>query len=84
MGTKTLRNKILQIRSLPRKIAWVDINKGDLLHIPRILSIKRKDIIVDDKIGEVVTYHAIGDKQEQKTFSQTSVIGHLVTKKLTF
>jgi hypothetical protein len=80
---KKLRDKVALIKSIPYKTKWDDIYEGDVLHIPKLLSIQRKDVVVVKKTDDTVTYKVVG-KEGNKTFSRTSIYAHLITKKLTF
>ena len=80
---KKLRDKVTLIKSMPYKTKWDEICEGDVLHMPKLFSIQRKDMVVIKKTDDTVTYKVVG-KEENKTFSRTSIYAHLITKKLTF
>jgi hypothetical protein len=71
-----------QITALKSITPWDSIEANAVYHIPPIITLERREILVLTKDDEKATYRRIGDKdQKERTMFKTSVFAKFIVKR---
>ena len=71
-----------QITTLKSITPWDLIEANAVYHIPPIITLERREILVLTKDDEKATYRRIGDKdQKERTMFKTSVFAKFIVKR---
>ena len=76
------KEEIINLRNVTH---WDDIEINKVYHIPPIISLERRDILIMSKKGDSCTYRKIGDKeQKERTMFKTSVFAKFLVRRKRF
>ena len=82
MSTQTvqdLKDKLAKYKNIMR---WEEISPNVVYHIPPIVNVERKDILVLSKNDENIEYRKIGDaSQTKRTMHKTSICAKFIVKR---
>ena len=84
MATKqrSVQDLKAQITTLKSITPWDLIEANAVYHIPPIITLERREILVLTKDDEKATYRRIGDKdQKERTMFKTSVFAKFIVKR---
>ena len=74
-----LKNQIDNIRSMT---PWEKVEVNAIYHIPPLVTLERREILILSKEGDSATYRRIGDKeQRERTMAKTSVYAKFLVKR---
>lgn len=71
------------LASVPSSTPWEDVKVKTLYHIPTLLNLSRRDVIILKKDDEKATYRKIGDTEE-RVMNRHSLFAKVMVKKRTF
>ena len=73
------KNEITNLRSVT---PWEEIEANTIYHIPPIVSLQRREIMILKKNGNSATYRRIGDTElKERTMFDTSVFAKFLVKR---
>lgn len=85
MAKKSLKDVKEELLKISRVTPWDEIKKGDLLHIPPIVSLERRDILVMEKDKDELVYRRVDkDDKESLKMHRTSIFSRFVVKRRKF
>jgi hypothetical protein len=62
-----------------------ELNVGDEYHVPPIISIKRMNIVITGKQGNIVKFKITSDSDKtEKTMDETSILSRFIVKKMKY
>lgn len=85
MTTRTIQDLKDQIKHFKCVTPWDAVEPNTTYHVPPIITLERRDIMILDKDNDKATYRRIGDKtQTERTMFKTSVFAKFIVKKKRF
>ena len=85
MANKTVQDLKDQIATLKSVTPWEEIEENKVYHIPPIITLERREIMVLSKNDKTATYRRIGDiEQKERTMYKTSVFAKFIVKRKKF
>jgi hypothetical protein len=74
-----LKEKIDKLRSIT---PWESIEVNKVYHVPPLVTLERREILILTKDGDSATYRRIGDKeQKERTMMKSSVFAKFLVKR---
>lgn len=85
MAKRTAQELKEELQKLPHMTLWNDVHAGEIYHIPPILGLERRKVLILTKSGNDATYKRVddGDKSERK-MHKSSVFARFLVKEKKF
>jgi len=85
MAKRSLQELKPQLQKLKSVVPWSEILPNTVYHVPPIITLERRDLLILTKEGDKATYKRIGDaEQKERTMYNTSVFARFLVKKKKF
>ena len=82
MGTvATIKSKQSELVKLRYATPWEEIKEDNVYHIPPILTLNRRDVIIISKNDDEAIYRKIGDKENHKMHKMSVFARFLIKRK---
>lgn len=82
---RTVQDLKAQIATLRSVTPWDEVEANKTYHIPPIITLDRREILVLSKQDNTATYRRIGDKEQtERTMHKTSVFAKFLVKRKKF
>lgn len=79
---KTVQDLKSEISALKSVTPWSEVVEKGVYHIPPIITLERREIVILKKNGNSATYKRIGDaEQKERTMYDTSVFAKFMVKR---
>lgn len=86
MAERKIKDYINELKVIKHHISAQDIEVGEEYHVPPIISIKRMDIVITSKEGDVIKFKITNDttQKDEKTMEYSSILSRFLVKKMKF
>lgn len=83
ISNKTVKDMKTELQKIPSIIPWEKVEVNKIYHIPPIISLKRREIIITDKDDNSAKYRRVdGTETQEGVLHKTSVLARfLVVRK---
>ena len=74
-----------KLKKIPRAVPWENVKEKQVYHIPKIGSLDRMNIVVDEKTKDELSFRVLGDaKGTVHQLHSTSIYAKILTKPKVF
>lgn len=85
MTTRSVQELKSELQKLAHHTPWEKIEVGETYHIPPIISLERRDILILDKDEDYISYKRIDDiEKKESKMHRTSVFSRFLVKRKSF
>ena len=82
MTIKDFKNKVTKLKPVT---PWENINIQTVYHIPKLMALQPRDLLIIKKEGDTIHYIRLGDKtKKQCQLKKTSVFAKFLVKRKKF
>lgn len=82
MAKRSIQELKSELQKLPSVTPWDEIKANEVYHVPPLISLERRDLLILTKDGKKVTYKRIGDtEQKERTMYDSSVFARFLVKR---
>jgi hypothetical protein len=82
MAKRSIQELKTELQKLPSVTPWDEIQANEVYHVPPLISLERRDLLILNKDGKKVTYKRIGDtEQKERTMYDSSVFARFLVKR---